>query len=95
MNRSLKNATLASILVLAVGLSGCASTSQTDQMKADIQTALDRSASAQSTADAALNEAKAARAAAERAEQAALDAKAAAEATNAKIDEMFKKSMNK
>jgi len=35
------------------------------------------------------------RAAAERAEKAAMDAKAAAEATDEKIDRMFKKTMNK
>jgi hypothetical protein len=42
-----------------------------------------------------MKEATAARQAAERAEQAAMDAKAAAEATDAKIDNMFKKSMQK
>ena len=51
--------------------------------------------SAQQTADAAMKEAAAARAAAERAEKAAMDAKAASEATEAKIDNMFKKSMQK
>jgi outer membrane murein-binding lipoprotein Lpp len=86
-----------SILPLAavLTLGGCANSEQTEQLSSDVQRASDAASRAQSTADAALKEAKAARAAAERAEQAAMDAKAAAEATDAKIDNMFKKSMQK
>jgi outer membrane lipoprotein SlyB len=89
----MKTTTL-SILPLAavLMLGGCANT---EQLESDVQSASGAAARAQSTADAALKEAKAARAAAERAEQAAMDAKAAAEATDAKIDNMFKKSMQK
>jgi len=88
---------LMSALCLAVALmfSGCATTKEMDSLRADAQKASDSAASAQTTADAAMKEAAAARAAAERAEQAAMDAKAAAEATDAKIDNMFKKSMQK
>ncbi len=82
-------------LAAALMVSGCATTKDTEQMRSDIKMASDNAASAKSTADAAMKEASAARAAAERAEQAAMDAKAAAEATDAKIDNMFKKSMQK
>lgn len=76
-------------------LGGCATTKDLDAVKATAQSASDSAAAAKSTADAALKEATAARAAAERAEKAALEAKAASDATNAKIDNMFKKSMQK
>lgn len=83
------------MLSATVGIAGCATTQQIEQLQADVQKAMERAASAQATADTAMKEAAAARAAAERAEQAALDAKAAAEATDEKIDRMFKKTMNK
>jgi len=76
-------------------LGGCATTKEVEQLRSDVQQASQSAADAKSTADAAMKEAAAARAAAERAEQAAMDAKAAAEATDAKIDNMFKKSMQK
>jgi murein lipoprotein len=82
-------------LSAALMLGGCATTSEMDKLRADVQQANSAAASAQQTADAAMKEAAAARAAAERAEKAAMDAKAAAEATDAKIDNMFKKSMQK
>jgi murein lipoprotein len=82
-------------LAAALLLGGCATTKDLDAVKAETQKASAAAASAQSTADQALREAQAARAAAERAEKAAMDAKAASEATNAKIDNMFKKSMQK
>ena len=83
---------LASVGLAAVlMMGGCASTQEVEQLRADVQQA----SSAQQTADAAMKEAAAARAAAERAEKAAMDAKAASEATEAKIDNMFKKSMQK
>jgi len=82
---------LASLLVAG----GCATTKDLEQLRGEVQQASSSAADAKSTADAAMREASAARAAAERAEKAAMDAKAAAEATDAKIDNMFKKSMQK
>jgi altronate dehydratase len=82
---------LAAVLMLG----GCATTSEVEKLRADVQQASSAANSAQQTADAAMKEAAAARAAAERAEKAAMDAKAASEATEAKIDNMFKKSMQK
>lgn len=82
---------LAAVLMLG----GCATTKEVADLRASVQSASDSAAAAKSTADAAMKEAAAARAAAERAEKAAMDAKAAAEATDAKIDNMFKKSMQK
>lgn len=87
----LVTASVAATLILG----GCASTSEIDKLRLDVQAASSAAADAQRTADAAMKEAQAARAAAERAEKAAMDAKAAAEATDAKIDNMFKKSMQK
>jgi len=82
---------LAAILLLG----GCATTKEVEALRSDVQKASQSAADAKSTADAAMKEAAAARAAAERAEKAAMEAKAAAEATDAKIDNMFKKSMQK
>ena len=82
-------------LAAALFLGGCATTSEVEKLRADVQAASSAAADAQRTADAAMKEAAAARAAAERAEKAAMDAKAASEATDAKIDNMFKKSMQK
>ncbi|HKX54509.1 MAG TPA: Lpp/OprI family alanine-zipper lipoprotein [Xanthomonadales bacterium] len=82
-------------LAIALMLGGCATTQEVEQLRTEVQTASANASSANEKADAALKEATAAREAAERAEQAAMDAKAAAEATDAKIDNMFKKSMQK
>jgi len=82
-------------LALVLLLGACATTQEVEQLRTDVQKASQSAASAQSTADAAMREASAARAAAERAEKAALEAKAAADATNMKIDNMFKKTMQK
>jgi murein lipoprotein len=88
---------LLSILTLALVLmlSGCATTKEVQQLRADVQKNSEIAANAQSTANAAMKEATAAREAAQRAEKAAMDAKAAAEATNSKLDNMFKKTMQK
>ena len=86
----LLTAALSSVLLF-----GCATTSDMEKLQADVQKANSAAAGAQQTADAAMKEAAAARAAAERAEKAAMEAKAASEATEAKIDNMFKKSMQK
>ena len=95
----MKKATFGLISALSLAavltLSGCATTKEVEALRSDVQRASETAASAKTTADAAMKEASAARAAAERAEKAAMDAKAAAEATDAKIDNMFKKSMQK
>lgn len=95
MKNTLKNLLLIVFLALTVGAAGCATTQDMETLRADVNTAMERAASAEATANAARQEAAAARVAAERAEQAAMDAKAAAEATDEKIDRMFKKTMNK
>lgn len=82
-------------LALVLMLSGCATTKEVQELRADVQKNSEIAANAQSTANAAMKEATAAREAAQRAEKAAMDAKAAAEATNAKLDNMFKKTMQK
>ena len=76
-------------------LGGCATTKQLDEVRASAQAAQDTANAAKASADAAMAEAKAAHAAADRAEAAANGAKAAADATNAKLDNMFNKSMQK
>lgn len=95
----MRKVTISSLSMLCLAallmVSGCATTKEVADLRASVQSASDKAAAAQSTADAAMKEAAAARAAAERAEKAAMDAKAAAEATDAKLDNMFKKSMQK
>jgi len=92
----MKQSRLGSLTLLCLAatlmLGGCATTKQLDELRAEMQT---NTASANAKADAAMKEATAAREAAERAEKAAMEAKAASEATDAKIDNMFKKSMQK
>jgi murein lipoprotein len=95
MSKTLKQIMLILFVGFALTASGCATTQDVEKLRADVQTAMDRAASAEATANAARQEAAAAKSAAERAEKAALDAKAAAEATDEKIDRMFKKTMNK
>ena len=75
-------------LAFAIFATGCASTSDIDEVKAmaqqaqsDAQQANDAAAKAQSTADQAL--------------QAAKDAQASADEANEKVDRAFKKSMEK
>jgi len=95
MKKAIFGLLISSSLAAVLMLGGCATTKEVEQLRSDVQRASESAAGAQRTADAAMKEASAARAAAERAEQAAMDAKAAAEATDAKIDNMFKKSMQK
>ena len=95
MSKKLNTILAALIVAMALGLTGCASTADMKRLEGDVQTAMDRASAAQAAADEAKREAAAARAAAERAEKAAMDAKAAAEATDKKIDNMFKKTMQK
>ena len=82
-------------LAAVLMFSGCATTKEVEQLRTDVQKASESAAGAKTTADAAMKEASEARAAAERAEKAAMEAKAASEATDAKLDNMFKKSMQK
>lgn len=84
-----------SLLLASVAMTGCATTKDLDQVRADVQTAMDRAANAEAAAKQAQSSADAALAAANRAEKAAQDAKAASEATDEKIDRMFKQTMNK
>lgn len=83
------------VLAAAFVLGGCATTQEVEKLRTEVQSAKASADSANTKADAAMKEATAARQAAERAEKAALEAKAASEATDAKIDNMFKKSMQK
>ena len=76
--------TLASLTILA----GCASTSDLDALRADVQRANETASRAASDAAAAQRDAAAAKAAAEAARDTAQD-------TNEKLDRMFKKSMYK
>ena len=94
---SAKTQLMAGIVTLAaaVGLSGCASTSEIDSLRSDVREANETAASAAATAEAARKEAAAAAADAAEAKAMAQDAKATSEATDAKIDRMFKKSMYK
>ncbi len=85
-----------SAVILAAGLAtGCASTSdienlqtQIDSMQTDVQTASSEAAKANAAVSEAVAKASAAEAAANRAAQYAQD-------TNSKLDRMFKKSMMK
>lgn len=79
---------LAAILVASAGMAGCANTQQ-------IQSLRDQVNSASTDAQAAKAEAAEAKALAQKAMNTANDAKATSEATEAKIDRMFKKAMYK
>ncbi len=83
-----RNAVAALALVLAGGLAGCASTSDLDALRAEVDKANSTANQAAADAAAAKRDAAAARTAAEQARDAAQD-------TNEKLDRMFKKSMYK
>jgi hypothetical protein len=83
------------VLIMALGVSGCATTKDVKRLEGEIDAIKSQLATTQSAADQASKAAADAKAAADRAEKAAMDAKAASDATNAKIDNMFKKSMQK
>ena len=70
------------------GLTGCATTSDLDALRADVQKANDTANQAAADAAAAKQDAAAARVAAE-------EARDASQETNEKLDRMFKKSMYK
>lgn len=75
-------------IVLLGSLAGCASTSDMDALRAEVQKANETASQAAADAASAKQDAAAARAAAEEASDAAQD-------TNEKLDRMFKKSMYK
>jgi murein lipoprotein len=86
---------LAAAIVLAAGLSGCATTSELNSLKEQVDAAQSAADAARADAAAARQEAADARALAEQAMSTANDAKASADASEAKIDRMFKKAMYK
>lgn len=83
------------LLVVSVGLSGCASTTDIDALRKEIHEANMTARSASVDASRAREEALAASQLAGQAKSTAEAAKAQAEATDAKIDRMFKKTMYK
>ncbi len=86
---TLKKTTLTGLLLAALaGTTGCATTSDLDALRADV-------AKANATAEQAAADAAAARRDAEAAKMAAESAAATAADTNAKLDQVFKKSMYK
>lgn len=95
MKKRLSTLLTAVMLIMAVSVTGCATTKDVKRLEGEIDAIKSQLATTQSAADAATKAAADAKAAADRAEKAAMDAKAAADATNAKIDNMFKKSMQK
>lgn len=82
-------------MALMAGLGGCASTSENDALRSEINQANETARNAAATADAARTEAAAASQTAADAMATAKDAKATAEATDEKVDRMFKKAMYK
>ena len=83
-----KTMTTAMMVVALTGLTGCATTSDLDELRAEVQKS--NAAANQAAADAA-----SARADAEAAKAAAEAARDSAQETNEKLDRMFKKSMYK
>ena len=88
MRISIKNIAAGVTLVSATILAGCATTSDLEALRADVQRANETASRAASDAAAAQRDAAAAKAAAEAARDTAQD-------TNEKLDRMFKKSMYK
>ena len=89
MNRkALKHVAKATLIMGIVGLTACASTSKLDALRVDVD-------AANAEASAARAEAAEARTMAAAATATANEAKATSEATETKIDRMFKKAMHK
>lgn len=102
MNKAVKGSALIASLALLLG--GCATVSEAEleTIRSDIRAAqgtadqaLSEAQAARSAADSASREAASAQATANDARSIAQDAKAATEATDARIDQMFKKAMMK
>ncbi len=81
--------------VVLGGLGGCASTSEVDKLRGEIDQINQTARNAAAAAQAARTEAAAASQTAAEARAAAQEAKAAAQATDEKVDRMFKKAMYK
>ncbi|MFV8818602.1 Lpp/OprI family alanine-zipper lipoprotein [Haliea sp. E17] len=91
--KSLYRVTAAGLMLAALaGATGCASTSDMNALRADMQSDIDK---ANATASQAAADAAAARQEAAAARAAAEQANATAQDTNEKLDRMFKKSMYK
>jgi len=88
MRNMLKTTTTGLVMVAITGLAGCATTSDLDALRAEVQKANATASRAASDAASAKQDAAAARTAAEEARDTAQD-------TNEKLDRMFKKSMYK
>ncbi len=88
MNRFVRMSSVGLTLAALVGASGCATTSDLDALRAEVQKANATAERAAADAASAKQDAAAARAAAE-------GARDTAEDTNEKLDRMFKKSMYK
>ena len=88
MNRMVKATSAAIMLAALTGTVGCATTSDLDALRAEVEKANATANQAAADAASAKQDAAAARAAAEEARDTAQD-------TNEKLDRMFKKSMYK
>lgn len=84
----LKMTTTGLILVALTGITGCATTSDLDALRAEVQKSNETANQAAADAASAREDAAAAKAAAEKARDTAQE-------TNEKLDRMFKKSMYK
>ncbi len=94
---NVKSLAASAVITSIVLLSGCASVSKADidSLRSQVQQAQSAADAAASTAAAARTEAASATAIAEKAAADAAAAKAQSEATDSKIDRMFKKAMYK
>jgi len=88
MRNMLKTTTTGLVMVAITGLAGCATTSDLDALRAEVQKTNATANQAAADAASAKKDAAAARTAAEEARDTAND-------TNEKLDRMFKKSMYK
>jgi murein lipoprotein len=103
MKKSISTALKAGIAAMAlVASSGCVSQKAVDEIKATADKAVQDAAAAKAAADSAASSAQSARSAADSAQsaanqalQAAQASQACCDATNEKIDRMFKKSQSK
>jgi murein lipoprotein len=87
-NSMLKMTATGLMLVALTGITGCATTSDLDALRAEVQQSNEAASQAAADAASARTDAAAARAAAE-------EARNTAQETNEKLDRMFKKSMYK
>ncbi|GAB4356366.1 MAG: hypothetical protein Kow006_23430 [Gammaproteobacteria bacterium] len=95
MKKAVGTASLVAALALALG--GCATVTEADleSLRSEVRNAQETADRALSAAQSADRKADAAQAAANEARSVAQDARAATEATDARIDQMFKKAMMK